>query len=181
MLRVKGATICVMMFLGLFVFAATGQTGHDQFVCDLIVSKVGPKPANTLAKGNVIFFVDKDNKELLYKIQVKDIQDVYMTHLHMGPANKEGIIAAWLYPVGDHDSENRTIEGKFTGVLAEGTLKQEDIRHGITFEELIESLSNGHAYVNVHTKKFVMGAIRGQVYPQEFARSMDGTESDSGC
>lgn len=173
MLKVLGGTICLVSCYLLIVFVSSGQAAHNQFVCDLEVNKVGPKPADTIAEGNVIFILDEDKKELSYKIQVENIQDVYMAHLHLGPSNKEGIIATWLYPKDDHDSPNRTIEGKFTGTLAEGIIRQEDLRHGITFEEITESISNGNAYVNVHTKKFVMGSIRGQVYSQEYASNME--------
>jgi hypothetical protein len=173
MLRALWTTNCLMIFLVLLVFAAPGQAAHDQFVCDLSVNTVGPKPANTNAEGNVVFLLDDVKKELSYKIQVEDIQDIYMVHIHMGHSDKEGIIATWLYPADDHNSENRTIEGKFSGTLAEGVIKQEDLGNGITFAELIESLKRGNAYVNVHTKKFVMGAIRGQVYSQEFASRME--------
>jgi len=171
MLRALETTICLMTFLVLVVFVAPGQAAHDQFVCDLRVNTVGPKPSSTNARGNVIFLLDDVKKELSYKIQVEDIQDVYMAHIHMGPAGKEGIIATWLYPADDHNSKNRTIEGKLSGTLAEGIIKQEDLEHGITFTEFIESLKNGNAYVNVHTKKFFMGSIRGQVYSKEFVAS----------
>jgi hypothetical protein len=180
MYRVIGTTISLVLGFVFFVFVTSGNAAHDQFVCDLKVNKVGPKPANTSAHGNVIFDLDKDKKELSYKIQVADIEDVYMVHVHMGPSGKEGIIATWLYPVGDHNSENRTIEGKFNGTIAEGVIKKEDIMHGITFEELIESLKNGNAYVSVHTEKFVMGAIRGQVYSQEFASNVERNTTAEG-
>lgn len=180
MLRVLGGTICLVFCYLLIIFVPSVQAAHNQFVCDLEVNKVGPKPANTKANGNVIFLLDEEKKELSYKIQVENIQDVYMVHLHMGPPNKEGIIATWLYPKDDHDSPNRTIKGKFTGTLAEGIIRQEDLRHGITFEKFIEFLSNGNAYVNVHTEKFVMGSIRGQVYSEDFASRMEQNPKAAG-
>ena len=173
MSKVLVSKIYLLFFLLLIVFVSTGQAAHNQFLCDLSVNKVGPKPANTKANGNVTFLLDEEKKQLSYKILVEDIENVYMVHLHMGPSNKEGIIATWLYPVDDHNSENRAIKGKFTGTLAEGVIMQEDLKHGITFEEIVESLSKGNAYVNVHTEKFIMGAIRGQVYSQEFAGIME--------
>ena len=180
MLRVLWTTTCLMIYLVLLVFAAPGQAAHSQFVCDLSVNTVGPKPANTNAEGNVIFLLDDVKKELSYKVQVEGIQDVYMVHIHMGPSGKEGIIATWLYPADEHNKENRTIEGNFRGTLAEGVIKQEDLGHGITFAELIESLKNGNAYVNVHTKKFFMGAIRGQVYSQELASHVERNTAAEG-
>ena len=173
--------VCCTFFITLVSAAAAAtETADNMFVCDLEVNKVGPKPADTIANGNVIFLLDEEKNELSYKIHVEDIEDVYMAHLHMGPSKKEGIIATWLYPVDEHDSENRTIEGEFTGTLAEGVIRQEDLKHGITLEEIIESLGNGNSYVSVHTKNFVMGAVRGQVYLEGLASQMEKNPTAAG-
>ena len=41
----------------------------------------------------------------------------------------------------------------------------EDLEKDVTFAELIEAMRTGNAYTNVHTKKYVMGEICGQVKP----------------
>lgn len=81
--------------------------------------------------------------------------------------------AAWLYPLAGHGQEKRTVKGEFSGILAEGVIKPENLEEGLTFAELTYSLRNGAAYVNVHTEEYFMGAIRGQVYAQEFAGHME--------
>lgn len=134
-----------------------------EFTCSLQGNKLGPKPAETRANGNVIFQLDEEKQEIFYKLQVEKIEDVYMAHLHIGPPSKQGSIAVWLYPADDHSSENRTIEGKFSGTLAEGVIKQEDIEEGITFDELIKHMKDNQTYVNVHTRKYIPGEIRGQI------------------
>jgi hypothetical protein len=63
------------------------------------------------------------------------------------------------------------------GVLAEGTFTSTDIitradspscpgglQGATVFEDLVERLRNGTAYVNVHTRVTPSGAIRGQVH-----------------
>jgi len=170
----------VFMSLGLFfIFTATlGTAAENMFVCDLECSNIGPKPANTSAKGSVVFLLDDSKQELAYRVLVEKVEDAYMAHLHIGPAGKEGKLAAWLYP--GQESKNRIIEGQFTGTLAEGVIRPENLESGITFDELIESLQKGNAYANVHTKKFVMGAIRGQVYSEGFASRMERMPAAAG-
>jgi hypothetical protein len=156
--------IVIVMFCIFLITLVSGALAADNmFVCDLAKCKIGPKPSDTDATGNVVFYLDKNKNELSYKLMVEKIKDTYMAHLHLGSSDKEGIIAAWLYPSQDHGYGKRIIEGEYSGILADGVIRQEDLENGITFEQLIESLRAGNAYVNVHTQKFVMGAIRGQV------------------
>lgn len=86
-----------------------------------------------------------------------------MAHLHIGSPSKQGPIAVWLYPAIDHDSPKRIIKEEYNGTLAQGTIKQKDIEEGITFEELIKHMKDNQTYVNVHTRKYIPGEIRGQV------------------
>ena len=160
--------IIIFMFCIFLITSVSEALAADNiFVCDLAKSKIGPKPSDSDATGNVVFYLDENKNELSYKLMVEKIKDTYMAHLHIGPSDKEGILAAWLNPFQDDGYEKRIIEGEYSGTLADGVIKREDLENGITFEELIESLRNGNAYVNVHTTKFVMGAIRGQVQSQQ--------------
>jgi hypothetical protein len=151
--------------LSFFLVASTpaGPKAVFHFVCGLECNKIGPKPAYTLAKGDVVFLLDKSKQEITYKLQVTKIRDVYMAHLHIGPCDKQGPMAVWLYPT---NSAKRTIEGEFTGILAKGIIRAGDLEEGITFKDLIESMRNGNTYVNVHSKKYIPGELRGQVQPK---------------
>jgi len=119
----------------------------------------------------------KENRNFPTNCKLKKIIDVYMAHLHIGPCNKggqveqveidQGPIAAWLYPCGDHDAPDRCIEGEFTGVLAKGVIRPENLENDITFAQLIDAIRNGNAYTNVHTRKNVTGEICGQIRPKK--------------
>lgn len=172
MLKVKRVITGIMFCVFFISIVCAVAAAENMFVCDLGVNKIGPKPADTEAQGNVVFYLDESKQELTYKLMVEKIQDVYMAHLHIGPAGKEGQTVAWLYPLPGDVPADRTIKGEFNGILAEGVIRPEDLKNGITIEELLESLTKGNAYVNVHTEKFYMGAIRGQVYSEEFASRM---------
>lgn len=174
--------ITIVMFCIIFIsFVSAASSADNMFVCDLVSSTIGPKPADTEATGSAVFYLDESRQELSYKLMVEKIQDTCMAHLHIGPSNKEGETAVWLYPPPGHNPEDRTIEGEFNGTLVDGVIRPEDLKNGITFEELVESLSNGNAYVNVHTEKFVMGAIRGQVHLGEFAAHMEENPTAAGA
>ena len=168
--RIITIIVCCTFFVTLVSIAAAAD---NMFVCDLEVSKVGPKPADTEARGSVVFHLDENGQEIVYKLMVEKIQDVYMAHLHIGPDGKEGQLAAWLYPTPGEDHEGSNIEGEFNGILAEGVLRPEDLEGEISFNELIHSLNDGNTYVNVHTKEFIMGAVRGQVYSEKLASQME--------
>jgi len=166
--------LAVILFCVVFVtFPFPGNGADNMFVCDLQCNKIGPKPAETEATGSAVFLLDESGQELSYKLMVEKIHDAYMAHLHIGPADSQGQMAAWLYPVGDHKPENRVQEGQFSGVLAEGVIRPADLEGEVTFEEVADSLRNGNAYVNVHTEKYVMGEISGQIHAEEFADHMD--------
>jgi hypothetical protein len=179
MKKVKSILI-IIMFCGFTVatISAGLASGHYRFACDLYENNVGPKPSKTEASGTVLFQFDEIKQEIVYQLRVEKIQDVYMAHLHMGASNQEGLLAVWLYPPRKHNSAKRTIKEEFNGTLAEGVIKQEDLKDGLALEDLIESLRRGNAYVNVHTRNFIMGELRGQVETDQYVGLR---EEDPGC
>ena len=173
--------LTVIMFC-IFAIATVSTAlagGHYRFSCNLYESKVGPKPARTEATGVVLFHHDESKQEISYQLRVKKIQGVYMAHLHIGELDKEGPLAAWLYPLREYDQANRrVIEEELNGTLADGVIRQEDLKNDLALEDLIESLRSGDAYVNVHTKNFIMGELRGQVNTDRFVGLLD---EEPGC
>lgn len=177
----KQKMILAMIMFCVFTIATASAglaAGHYRFSCDLYENKVGPKPAKTEASGFVLFHLDEIKQEIVYQLRVEQINDVYMAHLHMGAPNKEGLLAVWLYPPRKHNQANRIIEEELNGTLAEGVIRQEDLRDGLVLEDLVESLRSGNAYVNIHTRNFIMGELRGQVETDQYVGLRD---EDPGC
>ena len=171
----KKLTIFMFCILGSTLISAAWAEDY-RFSGELTCSKMGPRyPDNTDATGKVFFQLDEKKQELTYKLFVEKIEDAYMAHLHAGPCPTQGHvekgkfkqlpIAVWLYPPTDHDAPGSCIEEEFTGTLAEGVIKPEDLEINIKFSELIEAMRNGNAYTNVHTKKYITGEICGQIKP----------------
>ena len=100
---------------------------------------------------------------------VNKIESINMAHLHIGSSGEQGTLAAWLYPLEDHSQAKPIKKRKFDGILAEGIIKSDDLENGVTFEHLIASMRNDDAYVNIHTREYLAGEIRGQVFTEQNA------------
>lgn len=125
----------------------------------------------TRARGTAIFSLSPDGAELSYKLIVANIHNVVQSHIHIGPAGANGPVGVFLYgliPSGG---------GRVNGVLADGTITADDFigpLAGASMDVLIEHMTSGNAYVNVHTNDgvdpantgpgdFPGGEVRGQI------------------
>jgi len=118
----------------------------------------------TRAQGQAIFQLSRDGSELSYKLIVANIENVTQAHIHLAPAGANGSVVAWLYPEGP---PSQLIPDRFSGVLAEGVITDDDIvgeTEVETLDDLIEQIRAGNAYVNVHTSQYPPGEIRGQIF-----------------
>lgn len=125
----------------------------------------------TRARGLAKFQLSKDGSELEFKLIAANIENVVAAHIHLGPPDANGPVVAFLFgpaPAGG---------GRFSGVLAEGTITSADLVGPLAGEPLsvlIEAMRAGNTYVNVHTNDgegpvntgpgdFPGGEIRGQI------------------
>lgn len=119
-------------------------------------------PVDTDAHGIAMFRLSNDGTALEYTLVVNNLVDTLQSHIHIAPEGVNGPVVVFLYPEGGPPPQ--LIEGKFSGKLASGTITEDDIvLAGVTFDELIEAMQTGNAYVNVHTTAFPGGEIRGQI------------------
>jgi len=118
----------------------------------------------TEATGQAVFQLSKDGYSLSYKIIVANIDSVRMAHIHLAPAGVNGGVVVWLYPSGPPPV---LIEAPVNGILAEGVITETSLLGGALegepFSALVDALSSGNAYVNVHTATYPGGEIRGQI------------------
>lgn len=118
---------------------------------------------DTRARGQAVFQLSADGMSLSYRLIVANIEDVLMSHIHMAPAGQNGGVVAWLYPSGPPP---QLIEGRFSGVLATGTITADDLTgalEGEPLSTLVEAMQAGNTYVNVHTTAVPSGEVRGQI------------------
>lgn len=123
---------------------------------------------DTLVQGQAIFQLSEDGTELDYKLIAANIENLFMAHIHRGPADGTGPIVVWLYlhpqPASPMDG---LIEGRFDGVLAEGTITADDLTGplaGGSLEDLLAEMRAGNTYVNIHTLQNPGGEVRGQIH-----------------
>ena len=128
------------------------------FTADL--SGKNPVPPNSsTATGQATFTLSSDATSMTFELTVDNLTDVTAAHIHMGAAGAEGPIVVPLFT-------GPAKTGAFTGVLAQGTLTAADFAgdlQGKTMADLLALIEASNAYVNVHTKAFPGGEIRGQI------------------
>lgn len=127
------------------------------------------------ARGSSIFQLNADGTQLSYRLIVANIENVFMAHIHQGPAGTNGPVVVWLYP-STTPGPGPLGAGRIDGVIAEGTITAANLMGplaGQPLAALVDLLTGGNAYVNVHTNDgvaptntgpgdFPGGEIRGQ-------------------
>ena len=107
----------------------------------------------TDAQAQAIFHLSKDGTALEYKVIASNIENAFMSHIHVGGPDVNGPIGVWLYP-STTPSPGPLGSGRHDGVLAEGTITAANLvgpLAGQSMSALVALLDGGNAYVNVHT------------------------------
>ncbi|MHA4093523.1 CHRD domain-containing protein [Bacillus cereus] len=117
-------------------------------------------PVETDARGQAFFKLSRDELSLKFKLELFDIENVVVAHLHLGAKGTNGPVVAFLFgPITNPVS----IEcATFTGMIT-----QEDLvgpLAGQTLDALVKEIIAGNIYINVHTVQHPNGEIRGQLY-----------------
>jgi hypothetical protein len=112
--------------------------------------------------GTAKFQVIENNSKISYWLNVTGIKKINEAHIHSGSSSKSGDILVSLL------SKSKSAKGGttppeigFGGNITKGDLR--GLLEGKDMADLVSLMSNGSAYVNVHTDKYPKGAIRGQI------------------
>lgn len=145
--------LTVMLVLG---FALTGFAAQSRFKADLSGSQEVPA-VKTDATGD--FKLTAYQKELSFELSVSGLMNVTGAYIQKGRKGENGPPIAGLFG-------GPTKDGAFSGILAEGTIKEESLLgelQGKKIADLVRLLESGNAYVNILTGTFPDGEIRGQI------------------
>lgn len=96
---------------------------------------------------------------LRFRLRLFDIRRVTQAHIHLGRPGENGPVVAFLF------GPNRRGVTFINGIIT-GTLRDSDLvgpLRGSTIRRLVREIERGNAYVNVHTRRFPDGEIRGQL------------------
>ena len=152
--------VAALTAIMLLVFSSTAGAMHFRHTFFANLSGGEEVPASgSLARGMAIFQLSADGSALSYRLSVANLEDTRVSHIHLAPAGANGGVVVTLYGP-------ELIEGRFSGVLAVGTITAANLSGalaGMPLSALVAELEAGNAYVNVHTLAFPGGEIRGQI------------------
>lgn len=145
--------------------SACNDSLEDKEVFVATLSGAEEVPARpTAANGSAQIIIDGD--QITYAIEVDDINSITAAHIHAVPGSPgvNGPIRLFLYPArqGDPAPQVTTSDKR---ILVSATVPSSNVS-GVTYEQLLNAMRNGDAYVNVHTTTFPGGEMRGTVRPQ---------------
>lgn len=168
------STVTVMIFVIVIVALATITVGatidfptsafageqqeEERFITELTGFEEVPPVNNTSAIGVAEFKLGQDN--IMYTVNVTDIENVTAAHIHSGPVGENGPIVVTLF------KEDTPTTAMTTGVLSEGNITATNLEGpmaGQLLSNLTSAMQNEQTYVNVHTQQNPNGEIRGQI------------------
>ena len=137
----------------------TGIAVDADFEATLTGSAERPDPVTTNATGSAFF--DENNGTVSFRVEVEDIENVTLAHIHVGGVEVAGPVSVLLFDAGGspRDCDARC-------VLVEDTFTVADLQAGgglLTLEALLAAMAAGTTYVNVHTSEHPGGEVRGQI------------------
>jgi hypothetical protein len=114
---------------------------------------------DTRAIGSFKMELSTDGTISNYVLNVTNISNVTLAHIHEGEKGINGPIIVTLYKSANpNGTSNGTLsQGKVYSKLFEGPFA------GKYISDLMKLINDGKAYVNVHTKQDPQGEIRGQL------------------
>lgn len=147
---------------------AASQSQSRDFHATLTGAEEVPAVVTT-ATGEAEFELNEDETALRFRIEVEDITNAFMGHIHMGARGVNGPIVVWLFPraasqVGPRFSGELEFSGTINGEDLVGPLK------GKSIKDLAALLRSGGAYANVHTNVNPGGEVRGQISSDDYLR-----------
>jgi hypothetical protein len=135
-------------------------------------------PANqpaTGASGDAWLRYERSTHQIECTIEVADLVNVTMAHIHIAPAGSNGPVVVWLFPAAGAPAnpavtpeEELPCETATPARMVVPPVVAAQI-DGTSLAAVVYQMLIGNAYVNVHTTTFPAGEIRGQIGWTELA------------
>ena len=149
----------IIALAGLAGVSCSDSTLQDKEVFLATLSGGEEVPArSTGANGTAQIIVE--GNQITYAIEVDDITSIIQAHIHTGAPGVNGPVRLFLYPAPPASLPAPLVTVTDKTVLVEATVDSSFV-NGVTYEELLNAMRSGNAYVNVHTTQFPGGEIRG--------------------
>jgi hypothetical protein len=141
-----------VLAMGLLAVGCGDDDDQETFTATL--SGANEVPANSSTAGGGTSFTFEGDR-VRFALEVENLTAVTMAHIHSGATGVNGPVRVFLF-----NGPQTTVGAR--RVLAEGSFGAADVT-GISFQDLLQEMRGGGAYVNVHTAAIPTGEIRGQV------------------
>ena len=159
--------VAILALLAIVSYAvASNDGGKTHFKSDILTGYqevVGPGPISTVGTG--MFEADLDGTTLSYTLTYSGLEGgaVTQAHIHFAQRGVGGSVIAFLCG-GPKPAcpASGTVTGTITPADILGGTTAQGIEAG-AFDEAVRALRAGVVYANVHTTRWPMGEIRGQV------------------
>jgi hypothetical protein len=152
------------------------DNGGRRLTVTLLQGENEVPPHVTAASGQISLRL-LDDDHIGYTLDVANITNVTMAHIHMAPKGVNGGIVVWLYPSVKGTAPLPGGSGPVGRILVSGTFSSADFRGalaGKTMADFLAAVEAGQTYGNVHTDDgiappntgagdFPGGEIRGQL------------------
>jgi plastocyanin len=130
-----------------------GQIGPVTLAAQLTGDQEAPNPVQTNATGSAIVQLNNTQDQITVLVRTTGLQNVTAAHIHVGAVGQAGPI---IFPL-DHNATTQT--------LTAANLQAQPAQGINTFDDAINALLSGNAYINFHTQAHLPGEIRGQIVP----------------
>jgi hypothetical protein len=150
--------------------AATARDGQTVFREQLTGYAETPLALSTTGTGQIILKIDRRRDQISYRLSYARTEgDVTQAHIHFGSPSQTGGVSAFLCSNLGNGPEGTPTCPAAPGSVT-GTVRPDDVigpaGQGIgagEFDELVDAIRAGAAYVNVHSDLYPVGEIRGQL------------------
>lgn len=127
----------------------------ERYVLALTGAAERPTPVVTAASGSAVLTV-RGADTIEYLMYVSSGDSITASHIHAGDANSSGPIMVFTF--------GGPVTGRVDGLFRFGYIVRGGTFSGaFTFDSVLTRMRNGTAYLNVHTRRFAPGEIRGQI------------------
>jgi hypothetical protein len=175
-IAVLAAVLSVSTF-SIVLNSAKVQAQEGQTFSASLSGKDEVPPTESNSTGTAKFQVDENSSQVSYWVNVTGIKKINQAHIHNGTEGQNGDIVVTLTKnksaKGNDGPPNIGFSGNITKDDLQGHLKDKELT------DLVSLMSDGNAYVNVHTDKYPDGAIRGQISSGEASTVGMSTEGST--
>lgn len=127
----------------------------ERYILALSGTNERPNPVTTSASASALITVlSRDSIEFL--IYVAGADSITASHIHAGDANSAGPIMVFTF--------GGPVTGRVDGIWRHGFITRNGTFSGVfSFDSLMTRMRAGTAYLNIHTRRYGAGELRGQI------------------